>query len=167
LLASFTVALGLLELTSSDLIEAHADQVVGVNLRNCVCFFDELVSFLADLLALVDFFLLFKHVQLVSSEDIHGLDSLFLVLEQVAFLDSVIEAIFAQGFTQDVRKLRRVSLSIVHQGDFKPILNGCFLLAEHLDDFLDIARKLALVELDEFAFEGSVALDWNSDHLSF
>lgn len=67
LLAVFKVALGLLELTNCDLVEAHADQVVGINLRNRVCFLDKLKSTLTMELALMRVELILSEVQLVPS----------------------------------------------------------------------------------------------------
>ena len=56
-----------------------------------------------------------EEVQLVTSEHVHGSDALQLVLEEVALLNSVVEAFLAQSFTQYLCEVGSEAFSVVHK----------------------------------------------------
>ena len=115
LLTVFEVALRLLELTDCDFIEAHADEVVGVNLGDGVGFLDKLEPTLAVELALLGIMLVFSQVQLVASEHVHGSDPHLLVFEEMTLLLAVIDAFGVERVAQDFGESLNVVGSVVHQ----------------------------------------------------
>ena len=95
--AAFAVAQRLLELTDSDLIEAHRYEVVRGHLTNRVCFFDKLVALLGVFSPRFRVLFNISQVELMACEDVHGADSCGLIFEKMPFLDPVVEALFFDG----------------------------------------------------------------------
>ena len=115
LLTRLTVVQSLLQLSSRNLVKAHADQVVRINLGDRVCFFDKLESFLAVEFPLGRIMLVFGHVQLVAGKHVHSFDPKLLVFKKMSLLLSVVNAFRVQSFTQNVGESLDLVSTVVHE----------------------------------------------------
>ena len=81
LTALLAILLGLLDLSSSDLIKTHADKIVWIDRRYCLCLLDEIMTFFSVLIWQLRIIFRLCKVKLVSCQDIHSTESLFLILK--------------------------------------------------------------------------------------
>jgi hypothetical protein len=100
LLAGLVIALSLLQLTGRYLVEAHADKIVWINLRDGVGFFDQFEAAETVRLALVGIRLVLRQVQVMASEHVHCSDSFLFVFEEVALLLHGVDAIVLKSFSK-------------------------------------------------------------------
>ena len=93
------VTLSLLKLTRCDLVKAHAEEVVLVDLRDCIRIVDEIDNFFLMQLAFLWLTFSLHQVKLVTGEHIDGPNALFLIFKQVALLDPTIKFFLTQGLS--------------------------------------------------------------------
>ena len=75
------------QLTFSQIVEAHRDEVVRSKPRHHICLLDQLETKLKVATTLFGVLLSLNQVELVTGQRIHRLDSLLLIFEEVSLLD--------------------------------------------------------------------------------
>ena len=99
------------------------------------------------------------HLKAVSSQCVHRIISSFSIIKHMLIGTVHFDVFGLESCGKQLVEVLNSSLSVVHQGNLKPKLNWHGILVEYLDDFIDIAWELILINLQNSTIIGAILLD--------